>query len=172
VSRPGLTAAALLLAIAIAFGGCGGGGEPWVEYQSVSPPSGIEPAGERAERQGGPDPDAGEEIFRLRPREGETIGYAVSVRNITDREISVTGVKADEDRDGALVPKSVVGAPVTIAAGERGQVEVEGVVHGCQYGGQTVPLAGPELQMRSGGDERTQEVELDVRVELVVEEGC
>ena len=164
-----LAAAAALLALAVA--GCGGG-EPWVEYLSVSPPSGAEPAGKRAERQGGPDPDAGEEIFRLRPREGETIGYAVSVRNVTDREIAVTGVKADEDRDGAFVPGSVVGAPVEIGPGERGQVEVEGTVRGCQYGGQTVPLAGPELELRSGGDERTQQLELDVRVELVVEDGC
>lgn len=167
--RAGLAAAALL---AVALGGCGGG-EPWLEYLSVSPPSGIEPAGKRAERQGGPDPDAGEPISKLRPREGETIGYAVSVRNVTDREISVTGVVADEDRDGAFVPRSVVGAPVRIAAGQRGQVEVEGVVHGCGYGGQTVPLAGPELRMRDAdGEEHTQQLELDQRIELIVDEGC
>ena len=162
---------AALALLAAGLAGCGAG-EPWVEYQSVSPPAGSESAGKRAERQGGADPDAGEEIFRLRPREGESIGYAVSVRNVTDREIAVTGVKADEDRDGAFVPKSVVGAPVTIPAGERGQVEVEGEVRGCRYGGQTVPLAGPELEMRSGDDERTQQLELDVRIELVVEDGC
>ena len=165
-----LAAPVALLALAVA--GCGGSSEPWVEYLSVSPPSGIEPAGKRAERQGGPDPDAGEEIFRLRPREGDTIGYAVSVRNVTDREIAVTGVKADEDRDGAFVPQSVSGAPVEIAPGERGQVEISGEVRGCQFGGQTVPLAGPELEMRSGDDERTQQLELDVRIELVVEDGC
>ena len=162
---------AALALLAAGLAGCGAS-EPWVEYLSVSPPAGIEPAGKRAERQGGPDPDAGEEIFRLRPREGESIGYAVSVRNVTDREIAVTGVKADEDRDGAFVPRSVVGAPVRIPAGGRAQVEVEGEVRGCRYGGQTVPLAGPELELRSGGDERTQQLELDVRVELVVEEGC
>ena len=160
-----------LALLVLGLAGCGAG-EPWVEYLSSSPPSGAESAGKRAERQGGPDPDAGEEIFRLRPREGETINYPVSVRNVTDRPISVTGVKADEDRDGAFVPKSVAGAPVEIPAGGRGQVEVEGVVHGCRYGGQTVPLAGPELELRSGGDGRTQQLELDVRVELVVEEGC
>jgi hypothetical protein len=160
-----------LVLLALVLAGCGAG-EPWVEYESVSPPAGIEPAGKRAERQGGPDPDAGEEIFRLRPREGETIGYAVSVRNVTEDELEVTGVKADEDRDGAFVPESVVGAPVKIAPGERGQVEVQGTVHGCDFGGQTVPLAGPELELRSGDDERTQQLELDVRVELVVEEGC
>jgi hypothetical protein len=170
VRRAGLAAAALL---AVALGGCGGGGEPWLEYLSMSPPSGIELAGKRAERQGGPDPDAGEPISKLRPREGETIGYAVSVRNVTDREISVTGVVADEDRDGAFVPESVVGAPVRIAAGARGQVEVEGVVDGCDYGGQAVPLADPELRMRDAdGEEHTQQLELDQRIELIVEEGC
>ena len=161
------------LALLLAFGAAGcGGGEPWVEYQSVSPPSGSEPAGKRAERQGGSDPDAGEEIFRLRPREGESIGYAVTVRNVTDREISVTGVVADEDRDGAFVPESVAGAPVKIPAGRVGQVEVTGHVRGCQYGGQAVPLAGPELALRdAGGEERTQELPLDVQVEILVE-GC
>jgi hypothetical protein len=97
----------------------------------------------------------------------------VSVRNVTEREISVTGVVADEDRDGAFVPESVAGAPVRIPAGARGQVEVEGTVNGCDYGGQTVPLAGPELRMRdAGGEEHTQQLELDQRIELIVEEGC
>jgi hypothetical protein len=163
--------AAPLALLALVLAGCGAG-EPWVEYLSVVPPAGVEPAGKRAERQGGPDPDAGEEIFRLRPREGETIGYAVSVRNVTENEISVTDVVADADRDGAFVPESVVGAPVRIAPGERGRVEVQGTVRGCDFGGQTVPLAGPELDLRTGDEERTQQIELDVRVELVVEEGC
>jgi len=61
---------------------------------------------------------------------------------------------------------------VRIPAGQRGQVEVQGTIHGCQYGGQMVPLAGPELAMRNAdGDERTQELPLDVRVDIVVE-GC
>jgi hypothetical protein len=161
------TLALLLLGMA----GCGAG-EPWLEYVGAEPPAGAQSEGKRAERQGSPDPDAGEEIFRLRPREGETIGYAVSVRNVTDQEISVTGVKADEDRDGAFVPRTVAGAPVRIAPGAEQQLEIQGEVRGCRYGGQTVPLAGPELELRSGGDERTQQVELGVRVELVVEEGC
>jgi hypothetical protein len=112
--------------------------------------------------------DAGEQIFELRPREGETIGYAVAVRNVTDREIFVT----DVDRDGAFVPASVVGAPVKIGPRERGQVEVQGTVDGCDHGGQSVPLAGPELAMRvADGDENTQEVALDVKIRLIVE-GC
>ena len=161
--------AATLLALGLAS--CGAT-EQWVEPVGVEPPAGAEAAGKRAERQGGPDPDAGEEIFRLRPREGESIAYSVTIRNLTDEPISITGVKADEDRDGAFVPKAVAGGPVEIAAGSEGRVEVEGTVRGCRFGGQTVPLAGPELQMRSGGDELTQQVELGARIELVVEEGC
>lgn len=161
---------ALAAAAALALAGCGG--EPWVEYRSVSLPSGFEPAGKRAERQGGADPDAGEEIFRLRPREGESIGYAVSLRNVTNHDVFVTGVVADEDRDGAFVPESVAGAPVRIPARSIGQAEVQGRVRGCRYGGQAVPLAGPELAMRDAdGDEHTQELALDVRLEIVVE-GC
>ena len=161
----------LALVALLALAGCGGG-EPWVEYQSASPPSGIEPAGTRTNQGRGNDPDAGKEAFKLRPREGESIGYAVAVRNVTDQDISVTGVVADEDRDGAFVPGSVADAPVKIPRGQRGQVTVEGTIHGCQYGGQQVPLAGPELEMRDAdGEERTQELALDVRVDIVVE-GC
>ena len=169
--RRGLAAAALL---AIALGGL-----RWrrravgrVPERLASRP-GIEAAGKRAERQGGPDPDAGEEIFQLRPREGETIGYAVAVRNVTDREISVTGVEADEDRDGAFVPESVAGAPVEIPPGERAQVEVEGTVHGCRVRRPD----GPAGRTRAGDAHRGRRAHpgsstLDIRVELVVEEGC
>ena len=167
--RPG--AAAGLIGVALGLAGCGSG-EVWVGYEGISPPSGVVAAGKEAERQGSNNPDAGEQIFELRPREGETIGYAVALRNVTDREISVTDVIADEDRDGAFVPESVAGAPVRIPAGGRGQVEVQGTVHGCDYGGQSVPLAGPELAMRDAdGDETTQEIALDVKIRLIVE-GC
>ena len=162
-------AAAVMLALGLA--GCGSG-EIWVGYESISPPAGIVPAGKEAERRGSNNPDAGEPIFELPPREGETIRYAVAVRNVTEREISVTDVVADEDRDGAFVPQEVVGAPVKIPPGARGQVTVEGTVHGCDYGGQTVPLAGPELAMRDAeGNETTQELPLDVKIRLIVE-GC
>ena len=63
-------------------------------------------------------------------------------------------------------------APVEIPAGGRANVEVQGRVEGCDYGGQSVPLAGPELRMRDEeGEENTQEVALDVRIELIVQ-GC
>ena len=162
-------AAAALLALGLV--GCGAT-EQWVEPVGVRPPAGAESAGKRTERQGGPDPDAGEEIFRMRPREGESIAYSVTVRNVTDQPISITGVSADEDRDGAFVPKAVRGAPVEIAPAAERELEIEGDVRGCRFGGQTVPLAGPELEMRSGGDELSQQVELGARIELVVEEDC
>jgi hypothetical protein len=164
----GAVAVALLT---LAAGGCGGGAT-WVSFESMSPPAGGESGGKRAERQGGPDPDAGKEIYRLRKREGETIRYAVALRNVTDRDLEVTGLVADEDRDGAFVPRAVAGAPVAIPAGGRGQVTVEGVVKGCRFGGQTVPMAGPELKLRdSEGEQATQQIALDMRVELVTE-GC
>jgi hypothetical protein len=163
--------AALALLLALLVSGCGSGGGPWVRYLNITLPAGVEANGKRAERQGGADPDAGEPIFRLRPREGESIAYAVAVRNLTDREITVTGVVADEDRDGAFVPDAVQ-EPVRIPPRGRASVAVRGTVHGCQYGGQTVPLAGPELKMRDAeGEETTQQLPLDVVVELIVE-GC
>ena len=58
----------------------------------------------------------------------------MAVRTTTDQEISVTGVVADEDRDGAFRPEAVAAVPVRI-------------------------------------DESTQELALDVQVELIVE-GC
>ena len=43
---------------------------------------------------------------------------------------------------------------------------------GCDHGGQSVPVAAPELAMRDAdGDENTQEVALDVKIRLIVE-GC
>ena len=42
---------------------------------------------------------------------------------------------------------------------------------GCQYGGQTVSLAGPELELRTDGGTSTQELDLGIQVELVVQ-GC
>lgn len=95
----------------------------------------------------------------------------MAVRNLTDREITVTGVVHDEDRDGAFLPDAEQ-EPVTIPAHARASVAVRGTVHGCRFGGQAVRLAGPELKMRDiEGDETTQQLPLDVVAELIVE-GC
>ena len=51
-------------------------------------------------------------------------------------------------------------------------MEVQGTVRGCQFGGQAVSLAGPELALRSAdGEETSQELALDVQLEIIVE-GC
>jgi hypothetical protein len=156
-------AAALAL---LAVAGCGGATP--LQRVSTEPPEGAQPAGKRAERQGTNDPDAGEAIFELRPREGERLRYTVDVRNTSAKAVTVTGVKADRDRDGAFVPERVPGAPVRIEPGAAASVPVEGTVHGCRYGGQRVALAGPELTLGEGG---TQQLDLGIQVEMVVE-GC
>jgi hypothetical protein len=150
----------------LAFCGCGGASS--LERVSTEPPAGAEPTGKRAERQGGNDPDAGEPIFKLRPREGDTLRYTVHVRNVSYEPVTITGLKADPGRDGAFAPERVAGAPVTIRPGAAAALPVEGTVHGCRYGGQRVALAGPELAL-GGGD--TQQLDLGIQVELTVE-GC
>jgi hypothetical protein len=164
--RPALVAipAATLLLV-----GCSSGGP--LELVSVEPHTGAEAAGKRAERQGGNDPDAGERIYNLRPTEGDPLTYTVAVRNPTSEVVSVTGIAADEDRDGAFVPERIENGPVQVKPGATAPVTVEGTVHGCRYGGQMVSLAGPELELRTDGGTSTQELELGVQVELVVQ-GC
>ena len=161
-------AAVVLLVLAPA--GCGSSGGP-LELVSAEPPPGARTAGEQAERQGGADPDAGERIFELRPQEGAPLNYTVTVRNPTDEVVSVTGVAADEDRDGAFVPERVANGPVQVPPGEEAEVTVEGTVRGCEFGAQDVPLAGPELELRSDGGTSTQVFELGIRVEIQAQ-GC
>jgi predicted small lipoprotein YifL len=160
--------AALLALLALA--GCGGSGGP-LKIVGAEPPEGADAAGKRAERQGANDPDAGEAIYKLRPREGDELRYTVRVHNPTSEPVSVTGVAADPDRDGAFVPEGVDGNPVQVKPGETAAVTVTGHVKGCKYGGQRVPLAGPELELDSGGKSSTQAFDLGIRVELVVQ-GC
>ena len=162
--------AALALLLAISVCGCGGGGGP-LELVSAEPPAGAQEAGKRAERQGGADPDAGERIYTLRPREGSAIDYTVTVRNPTSEVVSVTGVAADEDRDGAFVPEQVADGPVQIEPGREADVTVAGTVHGCEYGAQQVPLAGPELELSTEGGTESQERDHGIKVELQVQ-GC
>ncbi len=162
------SAAAAVLAVALA--GCGGGGGP-LELVSAEPPPGAKAAGTQAERQGGADPDAGERIYELRPQEGASLTYTFTVRNPTDEVVSVTGVAADEDRDGAFVPERIADGPVPVPPGEEADVTVEGTVRGCRFGAQDVPLAGPDLELRSDGGTSTQVFDLPIRVEIQVQ-GC
>ena len=163
-------AAPALLVLALA--GCGSGGGP-LELVSTDPPAGARAEGKRAERQGTPDSDAGETIYRLEPAEGSPLSYSVTVRNPTSEAVSVTGVTADEDRDGAFVPERVENAPVEIAPGATASITVTGTVRGCDYGGQTVPLAAPELELRRGGEGSSQELESeDARIELITQADC
>jgi len=161
---------ALPAVLALALAGCGGGGGP-LELVSAEPPAGAQAAGKRAERQGGADPDAGERIYDLRPQEGSAIDYTVTVRNPTSEVVSVTGVAADEDRDGAFVPERIGNGPVHVEPGREADVTVEGTVRGCDYGSQEVPLAGPELELRTDGGTETQELDLGIQVEIQVR-GC
>ena len=156
----------LAILAALALAGCGGATP--LQRISTEPPDGAQPAGKRAERQGANDPDAGEAIFSLRPREDERLRYTVNVRNTSSEAVTVNGVKADPDRDGAFVPESVAGAPERIDPGATAAVTVEGTVHGCRFGGQRVALAGPELRFADG---KSQQLDLGIQVELVVE-GC
>ena len=160
---------AALLVLALA--GCGSGGGP-LELVATDPPAGARSEGKRAERQGTPDSDSGETIYRLAPPEGSPLSYTVTVRNPSSEVVSVTGVVADEDRDGAFVPERIDGGPVQVEPGASAPVTVEGTVRGCDYGGQTVPLAGPELEVRTDGGTSTQQLEPDIRIELVTQKSC
>jgi hypothetical protein len=161
-------AAAALAVIALA--GCGG--DTWVGRERTSPPVGAEPAGKRSERQRANDPDAGELIYKLHKRSGERVRYSVTVRNVTDEPLAVTGVIADPERDGAFVPDAIAGAPVTIRPDETAPLTVDGHIDGCRFGKQAVSLAGPELAMRRpDGDEASQQIPLDIQIEIITE-GC
>jgi hypothetical protein len=104
-------------------------------------------------------------LYEVRAREGSELAYAVTVRNTDSEAVEVTGVETDPDRDGAFVPERVAGAPVRIGAGEQVELTIEGRVAGCRFGGQAVPLAGPELRL---GDD-AQELGLPIHVNLVTE---
>ena len=75
-----------------------------------------------------PTPTPVRRIYELRPQEGASLTYTVTVRSPTDEVVSVTGVAADEDRDGAFVPEGVASGPVQVPPGEEADVTVEGTV--------------------------------------------
>jgi predicted small lipoprotein YifL len=151
---------ALAVAFLLALAGCGSGGGP-LELVSSTPPAAAQDQGAT---QGGTGPDAHEPLFELRPAEGDELSYEVTVRNTTSKTVTVTGVVHDEERDGPFVPENVDGAPVEIGGGATGRVTVSGHVEACRFGGQQVPLAGPELKLRGGG---SQQLDLEQRIEVV-----
>lgn len=136
------------------------GGGP-LELVSSQPPAEAQDEGAR---QGGTGPDAYEPLFELRPAEGDELSYEVTVRNTSSKTVTVTGVVHDEERDGSFVPETVDGAPVEIRDGASAPVTVTGHVESCRFGGQQVPLAGPELKFEDGG---SQQFDLGKRIELV-----
>ena len=55
----------------------------------------------------------------MEAQDGSPLTYTVTVRNTGSEPVSVTGVVADPDRDGAFVPERVAGAPGPDRAGRR-----------------------------------------------------
>jgi hypothetical protein len=162
--------AAAVAALAPLLAGCGGGGP--LAITGAQPPAGAQPFGKRAARQGSNDTDANKPVYRLSPREGQAVSYAVTVRNTGKQPVEVTGVNADASRDGVVVPHGVEGAPVGVAPGAQAGLTVTGTVRGCaRYAGQIVPMAGPELRLRGEGGESRQQLALPYRVDVLTA-GC
>jgi hypothetical protein len=162
VRRPALA----VLGLSLAAAGCGTGGGP-LRVTAAQPPEGAQEAATRNSRQGSNDPDAGKPVYRVAAREGLAVSYQVTVRNTGNDPVEVTGVVADSSRDGAFVPERVEGAPVRVGPGEQTSVAVAGHVRGCKrYGGQVVPVSGPEFRLKSDSGESTEEVAMPIRIEL------
>jgi hypothetical protein len=153
--------AAVALLAALALAGCASSSSGPLELVAADPPAGAEARGKTSETT--TSQDRGEPIYALAPAEGSELAYTVSMRNTSDKPVKVMGVKPDKDRDGAFVPEGVEGAPVEIPAGATKDVVVQGHVRGCRFGGQKVPLAGPELTLEGEG---TQQFDLGLQVEL------
>lgn len=100
-------------------------------------------------------------------REGEPVSYAVVVRNVTERPLTVTGVRTDPDK-GPFAGQEVEGAPVSVPAGAEAVLTIRGRIEGCAYDGQLLALADPELLLRGpDGDQSAQTVPTRVRLEYV-----
>jgi len=158
-------AAATALACAL-LAGCGGSDGP-LEVVSAEPPAGAEDLGITGQDRRPSDPDSRIPRYRVEAEDGSELSYTVTVRNTGPEPAEVTGVEADPDRDGAFVPERVAGAPVRVGAGAEEELTIEGRVDGCEYGTQTVPMAGPKLVL----DDGEQELGLPIEVGLKTS-GC
>ena len=98
----------LLAALIVLSAGCAGGGP--LELVSADPPAGAEAAGKRAEAQGRTDPDSGERIFKLRPREGDRLAYTV---NVVTAGTYAIDVRSASSGGGGTVHFTLDGANIT-----------------------------------------------------------
>jgi len=158
-------ALAAVLAGALLATGCGSSPGP-LKLVEAEPPSGARDLGITGMRRRSSDPPSRIPRFRVEAQDGSRLAYTVTVRNTSSEPVEITGAVSDRDRDGAFVPERVASAPVRIAAGGEERLTIEGRVDGCRFGGQIVSLAGPELELRTDGDERTQELGMPIEVEL------
>jgi hypothetical protein len=155
---------ALALVLLVLAAGCGSQGP--LELVRAEPPEGAEDLGTVGRSASGGDTQD-TPLYEVRAEDGAPLAYTVIVRNAGDEAVDVTGVEPDPDRDGAFRPERVADAPVRIAAGDQAPLTIEGRVDGCEFGGQTVPMAGPKLRV---GD-ATQELGLPIEVKLITV-GC
>jgi hypothetical protein len=153
--------------------GCGGGGGPLEGAGGFEPPSGAVDDGR------GEIPDQVERVpsYRLNgPREGTPVTFRMRVRNTGKDAITVTGVDGDKDIDGQFVSERLGGGPVKLAPGATETIEVRGRTGRCadRLAGQVTQKIRQRLRYRGGGDEHTQDVDLEAILEVVspADAGC
>ena len=153
------TALALLAVLLLA--GCGGSGP--LELLAADPPAGAEAQGKENERQGGPDPDAGEAIYTLAPTEGAELEYTVSVRNTSDEPVASPAWWPTRTATARSCPRRSRARRSRSPRARAADLVIGGHVRGCRFGGQKVAIAGPELKYAGDG---SQELDLGIQVEL------
>ena len=105
----GVRAAPAAALLVLALAGCGGDG---AARAGLRRPARRRRGGGQARRAPGRQRSRRRRaIYKVRPTEGDALTYTVTVRNTSSDAIEVTGVKADEDRDGAFVPERVEAPP-------------------------------------------------------------
>lgn len=115
--RRAILGAAALLAGAAVLAGCGGANH--LKAVSVEPPAGSRVLGKTGRQRSSSDPPTGIPLYRLRPRAGNAISYAVTVRSSSDDPIVVTGVEGDGGEE--TVEPVVLNAHVELIAPRRGE---------------------------------------------------